>query len=117
MGEEKIAESTPQNSGQTTTAQKMAEHTERIQRTVIACFMGIAAGVISFTVAGPIDPATGIQETAIIGWLLVLAGIVFQKHVFLLVGIDYTTLGGKDWFYQGFMTFAMWFISWTLLLN
>jgi hypothetical protein len=27
------------------------------------------------------------------------------------------SLGKKDWFYQGFMTFAFWFITWTLLLS
>jgi hypothetical protein len=26
-------------------------------------------------------------------------------------------LTGKDWFYQSFMTFALWFITWTILLT
>jgi hypothetical protein len=28
-----------------------------------------------------------------------------------------TKLGGKDWLYQGFMTFAFWFMTWTILLT
>jgi hypothetical protein len=31
--------------------------------------------------------------------------------------MDTTKLGAKDWFYQGFMTFAFWFMSWTILLS
>ena len=44
-------------------------------------------------------------------------GIVVQKHIFILIGMDTSRLGGKDWFYQGFMTFAFWFMTWTLLLT
>jgi PKD repeat protein len=28
-----------------------------------------------------------------------------------------TKLGAKDWIYQGFMTFAFWFMTWTILLS
>ncbi|KQC03096.1 MAG: hypothetical protein APR53_06120 [Methanoculleus sp. SDB] len=118
MSTEKPGESTPEKpGGPPTPSEKSMEHKERILRTVIACFMGIAAGILSFTVAGEVNPETGLQANAIVGWLLLLAGIVFQKHVFIITRIDYTKLGGKDWFYQGFMTFALWFISWTVLLN
>lgn len=117
MKTEKPEESTPENGGQSTPIQKSSEHKERILRTVIACFMGIAAGILSFTVAGEVNPDTGLQVNAIVGGLLLLAGIVFQKHVFIITRIDYTKLGAKDWFYQGFMTFALWLISWTVLLN
>jgi len=95
---------------------KKKKHTERVVRTMIACFMGILMGGLSFVLIG--DPSTPLGEPkGILGWLLLLAGIVFQKHIFMLVRIDYTDLGGKDWFYQAFMTFAFWFISWTLLLT
>jgi PKD repeat protein len=49
--------------------------------------------------------------------MLMLAGIVIQKHIFTLMGMDTGKLGGKDWFYQGFMTFACWFMTWTILLT
>jgi hypothetical protein len=96
---------------------KRTAYRERIQRTVIACLMGVFAGILSFTLAGSVDPITGIQSNAVIGMLVLLAGIVLQKYLFMIVRIDFTELAAKDWFYQAFMTFALWFISWTLLLS
>ncbi len=49
--------------------------------------------------------------------MLMLAGVVVQRHIFMLMHLDTAKLGAKDWFYQGFMTFAFWFMSWTLLLS
>ena len=46
-----------------------------------------------------------------------IACILMQKHIFMLLRIDYTTLQKKDWFYQGFMTFGFWLITWTMLLS
>ena len=115
MSEEISQNSIPENKKELPQREKAVEHKERIQRTAIACFMGIAAGILSFLVIG--DPAGEGAARGVIGILLLLAGIVFQKQVFMLARIDYTRLGGKDWFYQGFMTFALWFMSWTILLT
>jgi len=49
--------------------------------------------------------------------MLMIAGIVDQKHIFILMHMNTEKLGAKDWFYQGFMTFAFWFMSWTILLT
>ncbi|MBN1432142.1 MAG: hypothetical protein JW931_05175 [Methanomicrobiaceae archaeon] len=97
-------------------SEKVEDHRERMLRTGVACFMGIITGILSFVVIGnpSIPPGEGLS---ILSWLFLLAGIVFQKHIFMLLKIDYTKLGGKDWFYQAFMTFAFWFISWTILLS
>lgn len=96
-------------------SEKNTEQDEKIQRTLIACVMGLIAGVLSFYLTG--DPATGLQPLALLGIFILLAGIVLQKHIFMVMHLDYTNLGTKDWFYQGFMTFALWFISWTVLLS
>lgn len=97
-------------------SEKAGGHRERMLRTGVACFMGMITGILSFVVIGnpEIPPGDGLS---ILGWLFLLAGIVFQKHIFMILKIDYTKLGGKDWFYQAFMTFAFWFISWTILLS
>jgi len=97
--------------------EKKMEQEEKIQRTLVACIMGLFAGVISFYLSGDVDPATGLQPAALLGIFILLAGIVLQKHIFMLMHLDYTNIGAKDWFYQGFMTFAFWFISWTILLS
>lgn len=116
MSDEAIEAKTEKKAGKTR-AEKQAEHQNRIKRTVVACFMGIIAGGLSFYLSGDVDMATGLQPTAIIGVILLLAAIVFQKHIFMLVKVDYMELRGKDWFYQGFMTFALWFMTWTFLLT
>lgn len=100
-----------------TRAEKQVEHRDRIKRTLTACFMGILAGGLSFYLSGAPDPVSGLQANAIIGLLLLAAGVVFQKYVFVFLRIDYMELTGKDWFYQSFMTFALWFMTWTILLT
>ncbi|WOF15607.1 hypothetical protein F1737_02355 [Methanoplanus sp. FWC-SCC4] len=113
---ESIEETTKAEDVQKTPEDKMKGHRERMLRTGVACFMGIITGVISFIVIGDPTSVTG-EPKGILGVLLLLAGIVFQKHAFIALKIDLSGLGGKDWFYQGFMAFAFWFISWTILLS
>ena len=98
-------------------AEKQVEHRDRIKRTLVACIMGILTGGLSFYLSGTPDPVTGLQANGIVGLLLLMAGVAFQKHVFMLLGVDYMNLTTKDWFYQSFMTFALWFMTWTLLLT
>ncbi|NTV01144.1 MAG: hypothetical protein HGA55_08530, partial [Methanoregulaceae archaeon] len=43
--------------------------------------------------------------------------IVVQRHIFMFTKLEPESLGKKDWVYQGFMTFAFWFITWTVLLT
>lgn len=93
-----------------TRAEKQAQHMDRLKRTGIACGMGILAGVLSFY-------ADAVPTGTALGILFLLAGIVFQKYVFLALRMDYLGLTAKDWLYQGFMTFSLWFISWTILLS
>ncbi len=44
-----------------------------------------------------------------LGILFLLAAIVFQKYVLLALRMDYLGLSAKDWAFQGFMTFCLWF--------
>jgi hypothetical protein len=93
-----------------TRAEKQAQHMDRLKRTGIACAMGILAGVLAFY-------ADRVPTGTALGILFLLAGIVFQKYIFLALRMDYLGLTSKDWLYQGFMTFAFWFITWTILLS
>jgi len=99
-----------------TKADKQAEHIARIRRTLTASLIGIGTGVLSFSLGGVPD-AGGFQQDGFLGFMIMLAGIVVQKHIFILMGMDTGRLGAKDWFYQGFMTFAFWFMAWTILLT
>ena len=116
MSDDVIEEKPVQTKKQKTKADKQAEHIDRIKRTLVACFMCILTGIISYY-AGGTPNAAGIQADGLLGLMLMLAGIVLQKHIFMLSGMDTSKLGGKDWFYQGFMTFAFWFMTWTILLT
>jgi hypothetical protein len=93
-----------------TRAEKQAQHMDRLKRTGIACAMGILAGMLAFY-------ADRVPTGTALGILFLLAGIVFQKYIFLALRMDYLGLTSKDWLYQGFMTFSLWFISWTILLS
>jgi len=116
MSEDQDKEQPPASRKAQTRAEKQAEHIERIKRTLIACLLGMFAGVISY-LSGGAPNAQGLQNNGLLGFMLMLAGIVVQKHLFILLGMDTSKLGGKDWFYQGFMTFALWFMAWTILLS
>jgi EMC6-arch len=116
MSEEQTGEMPVQSRKTRTRADKQAEHIGRIQRTLIACFIGMFTGILAFYLGGVPDVA-GLQNDGFLGVMLMLAGIVAQKHLFILIGMDTSRLGGKDWFYQGFMTFAFWLMSWAILLT
>ena len=97
---------------QKTRIEKQAEHIGRIQRTLVACLIGIGVGILSFYLSGVSQ-----QDIGLLAFMLMLAGVVVQRHIFILMSHGSTKLGAKDWFYQGFMTFAFWFMTWTILLS
>jgi hypothetical protein len=75
------------------------------------------AGITSYFTAGTPNPETGIQAEPFIGIMILLVTIVLQRTIFILIKIDITKLDKKDWFYQAFMTFVMWYLSWTIILS
>ena len=116
MSEEIKEEKPVQTKKVKTKADKQAEHIARIKRTLTASLIGIGTGAISFSLGG-IPDAAGLQKDGFLGIMLMLAGIVIQKHIFILMGMDTDKLGWKDWIFQGFLTFAFWFLTWTILLT
>jgi heme/copper-type cytochrome/quinol oxidase subunit 4 len=116
MSDEIIEEKPALTKKQKTKADKQTEHIARIKRTLIASLLGIGTGVLSY-IAGGTPNAAGLQADGFLGLMLMLAAIVVQKHIFIFLHMDTEKLGMKDWFYQGFMTFAFWFMSWAILLT
>lgn len=96
---------------------RIFEYTSRIKRTLIACFAGTAAGIASYYTQGISLGENAADSQIYLAFFLMLAAIVIQKHIFMILRIDPSGLGKKDWFYQGFMTFAFWFVSWTFLMS
>ena len=76
-----------------TRAEKQAQHMDRLKRTAIACGMGILVGVISFYV--DTTPPPVVTYGTALGILLLLAGIVFQKYVFLALRMEVPRAHGK----------------------
>ena len=116
MSEELLEEQPALTKKEKTKADKQAEHIARIKRTLVASLLGILTGILSYWSGGTPNIA-GLQENGFLAFMLMLAGVVVQKHIFRLLGMDTSKLGAKDWFYQGFMTFAFWFMTWTILLT
>ncbi len=100
------------------TAEKPAPegYTGRSIRTLVAVFAGLIAAVICF-LSEMAATETGGSRSTIYALLVLVACILIQKHVFMLLRLHPERLQKKDWFYQAFMTFAFWFISWTILLT
>jgi len=92
------------------------DYTERITRTLIAVGAGCIAGVICYFVEEA-TAASGVGKSIILPVLIMLAAIIIQKHIFMLVFKGALRLEKKDWIYQGFITFAFWFVTWTVILS
>ena len=77
--------------------------------TTTATLGGIAAGVVStLLVEGSGGP---------IGLVILAAVIVLEIPILRLVGIDTGDFGTKDRLYIGFMSFALWYITWAIFLT
>ena len=112
MTDDVLPEEAPLSGKKKTRQEKQADHIARIKKTLIACIMGIFVGVLSFYLQVTVQ-----SDIGLLAFMLMLAGVVLQRHIFVLLHIDSSRLGAKDWFYQGFMTFAFWFLTWTILLS
>ena len=116
MTEEKAIEDAEVPKKKLTAKEKQEQHISRIKKTTIACFIGIITGVISFVIV-PATSLTGLNNYTMLALFLMLAGVVVQRHIFMFMKLDTPKMNKKDWVYQGFMTFAFWFISWSILLS
>jgi hypothetical protein len=98
----------------TDTAERRAAHVRGVTVTALACLGGVAAAVASNTVASGATDTLGVY---------VLAGAIvvqFPLHRALEaagIDLDVDDFGAKDYLYVAFMTFALWFVCWTVLLT
>lgn len=92
---------------------RFSGHTRGVVVTTIACLAGIAAALASAWYVGTGEPAAT-STTAVI---LMGAFILVQYPLFQALGIDIGEFGIKDNLYVTFMTFTLWFISYTVLLT
>lgn len=88
--------------------EKREAHLRGIKVTAFSSMLGIAAGVVSWALA-----MAGYDQ--IFGVYVLMAAIAVQQPFLPYLGKD--EMSTKDWLYVGFMTFDLWFVSWTVLLT
>jgi len=77
--------------------------------TSTATLFGTVAGVLSrLLTSGSNDP---------IGLVVLAAFVAIQFPLYKGLGIDISDFGTKDNLYVVFMTFVLWFITWSLLMT
>lgn len=93
----------------TETADARADHLRSLTVTSVTSLSGIAAALISAAIAsGATDPSG----------LYPLAGVILlQLPLLRLLGVDVEDFSMKDNVYIAFMTFALWFVTWAILLT
>ncbi|KTG10795.1 hypothetical protein AUR64_06280 [Haloprofundus marisrubri] len=97
----------------TETATGLSSHMRGVTVTTLSCLAGIGAAVTSGIVVGTtIDDAANRLSLAVFG-----AFVLVQFPLLRLVGVDMDGFGAKDYLYVVFMTFALWFISYTVFLS
>jgi hypothetical protein len=85
------------------------DHFRSITVTTLAALSGLAAGLVSSAVVA--DPK------AQMGLYVVGGFILAQLPLMQVLGIDVDDFGAKDHLYVVFMSFSMWYVTWTILLT
>ncbi len=98
----------------TDTAERRTAHIRGVTVTAIACLSGVAAAVVSTVVA-----ESAVDTLAV---YVLAAAVIVQFPLFRLlemagVELDIEDFGVKDYLYVAFMTFALWFVCWAILLS
>ncbi|MGM0604089.1 MAG: hypothetical protein ACQETB_00300 [Halobacteriota archaeon] len=96
-----------------TASSGLSDHVRGVTITTIACLSGIAAGVVSASVVGT-DPASASDTLAVV----IMAAFIFVQYPILkVIGVDLSEFGIKDNLFVSFMTFTLWFVTYTVLLT
>ncbi|MFB6089735.1 hypothetical protein [Halobellus sp. EA9] len=97
----------------TETQSGLSDHLRGVTVTTLACLAGVVAALASASVVGTDAAAATSRQT-----LMIVAGfVVLQFPILRLGGIDVSDFGAKDYLYVAFMTFALWFITFGILLT
>ncbi|MFB6075447.1 MAG: hypothetical protein ABEJ89_10575 [Haloarculaceae archaeon] len=100
----------------TETSAGMSAHRRGVTVTTLATLGGIVAAVISHVITGGLTDPTA-AATSDQALLVLAAVIVVQLPILKFLGVDIGDFSTKDYLYVAFMTFALWFVSWGILLT
>ena len=91
-------------------SERRSSHIRGVTVTAVATLAGVVAALVSAAFLG-------LAAKDQVG-LAIVAGFVFvQLPVLQAIGIDVEDFSTKDHLYVLFMTFSMWFVTWTILLT
>lgn len=93
-----------------TREERIANHMRGIKMSVVPAIMGFIAGVLSSPYVLPASQAN-------FSFLILALAIYVQKYLFPPIGINSKEFGFKDWFYLAFLSFAYWYVTWTIIIN
>ncbi|GAB7013789.1 EMC6-like membrane protein [Halolamina salina] len=96
----------------TESSRGLSDHVRGVTVTTLACLAGVVATVVSamvFTDPGSVGMTTQLAVVA--------AFVIVQQPILYAIGVDVGEFGIKDNLYVAFMTFALWFLSYTVVLS
>ena len=93
----------------TETVDRKASHRRSLKVTTIATLGGVVAAFASEAVITNPGSRNGL--------LVVFALVAVELGLMRLSGVDISDFSTKDHLYVAFMTFAMWFVAWGVLLT
>jgi len=96
----------------TESSRGLSDHVRGVTVTTLACLAGVVATVVSTMVFS--DPSSVGVTTQL---AVVAALVVVQQPILYAIGVDVGEFGIKDNLYIAFMTFALWFLSYTVVLS
>jgi hypothetical protein len=97
----------------TETQTGLTGHIRGVTVTTLACLAGLGAAVAASAVVGTGPEAA--SDTRALAFLV--AAIAGQYPVLKAIGVDVGEFGAKDHLYVAFMTFALWFVGFAILLT
>ncbi|MFC4550638.1 MULTISPECIES: hypothetical protein [Halorussus] len=91
-------------------SERRKSHMRGVTVTAVATLAGVAAALASSALVG-----LAAKDQLALG---VVGGFTLaQLPVMQVLGIDVNDFSTKDYLYVLFMTFSMWFVTWTILLT
>jgi len=93
----------------TETTPRLTGHPKSVVVTGLTAALGIGAGVASSVL--------GLAPESRTALVILGAAILVQFPVLYVAGVDVEDFSTKDYLYVGFMTFSLWFVTWSILLT
>jgi|APHM01.1.fsa_nt_gi hypothetical protein len=93
----------------------VSDHVRAVTVTAIAALSGVGAALVSGELTAGLPPADA--ATQLEPLMVVFALVALQPALLRAVGLLKEDFSAKDFLYLLFMTFSLWFVTWSVLLT